>query len=170
MRTFLLFIILIMLLTVMLGFSPGTARFLFAGGSDGLMELVTSSLVLRVVIVALFCLSVMVYILQKKKKIFLLFPVVFFILWIISGKMIAIFPDGRLRSGWFFMEIRSVNICEGQADCEQVSYYETTVTALSFYRIRVKNNTVDAVILTTPFIRENVLKLLREHFPAKNKN
>jgi len=85
-----------------------------------------------------------------------------FLLWTLSGRMIAIGLDGRLTYGWFNILSEDTSLCDEKSDCETMIYYQTKTEKLSFWRIRVKNKNIDEVIFAGPLLWGRTVKLFDE--------
>lgn len=161
----------IALLISAMGFFPSFSKFIFAGGSDSLMNIITSSILIRVFLAFILFIYIILYA-QTLKKTIIPIIILTFTIWLFSGRMIAIFPYGRMSSGWFYMETNRINICNDNEDCEKVYYYETKVYKLNLWRIRLKNKNIDKIIFVGPFIWYKTLHLFSNTFknPQNKKN
>lgn len=135
-----------------------------AGGSIGsIMIMITTYVVISTALLVAFVLISYFYIKNKVKSVFL---IITFLLWFLSGRMIGILPDGRLSTGWFYMETGRVDLCDHKTDCETVMAQQTKIQKLFFWRIRVKNKTTDQIIFVGPMLWNNALKVFHETFVA----
>jgi hypothetical protein len=153
-----------MLALTLLGLNEGFARFFFASGSDGLMSLVTSKIYLRIFLLIFFISMIIFYKRFNQKIIYFIILLVTFFVWCWSGVMIAIFPNGKLLSGWYYFEIKKVDLCKSDIDCEKVFYYETSFKRKSFWTYQIGNKEVKVNIITSPFIEPELDELLRSKF------
>ena len=160
---------ILMAFITFIGFNSGLTRFFFASGSDGLMRLIESDLYIRIILLVLFFL--LVFLIKKWKWKIFYYPAmsIVFGLWLLSGRMIALFPDGRLISGWFYMETSRVDICKDVADCEKTLYYETSYRSEFLWKYRIKNKELDFTIFASPFIKIKIEKLFSQQFAKSNK-
>jgi len=152
-----------MLILTGLSLFPNYSSFLFAGGSDVLMEYAMSGFWVQTLFATLYLVTLIIpYRSLEKNKKFLL--VALFSLWFLSGRIVSIFPDGRISTGWFYIETDKVNICENSIDCEKTVYYDTRLEKLSLWRIRIQNDKIDVVVFTGPFISSKSLNMLKGKF------
>jgi hypothetical protein len=135
-----------------------------AGGSIGsIMIMITIRAAISTVLLVAFVLMSYFYFKKKVKAVFLILT---FLLWFVSGRMIGILPDGRLSTGWFYMETDRIDLCDHKTDCETVMAQQTKIQKLLFWRIRVKNKTTDQIIFVGPMLWNNALKVFHETFKA----
>lgn len=154
-----------MLLFTLLGFEKGLSRLFMASGSDDVMQLVSSNLYVRVAFLMIFIILV-VYGIFKRKQHKFYYPIMFVVfgLWLLSGRMVALFPDGRLIYGWYYFEAGEINICSHGVDCEKVYAYETDYGRRFLWRYRIMNNSISETIFTGPFIVNEVDSLFSHSF------
>lgn len=81
-----------------------------------------------------------------------------------NGSMIAIFPDGRLISGWFYIETGNVDICKSGIDCDRVFYYETRYKRSRLWTYAVSNNEINTKIFVGPIITNQVNTMFKKKF------
>lgn len=160
---------LIMILITLFGCFSSYASLLFAGGSDVLMELVQGNLRLQILFVVLFCGSVIITKWRDGYKRYL-FLGLLFLLWFLSGRTISLFPDGKIRTGWFYFKTWDTNICKEEKDCEKVFYYETHVKKLPLWFLRVTNKDTNAVIFVGPVVWSETLSLFKKRFHEFGEN
>ena len=161
MKLFLYVVAFLMIVITGFGFFPSYANFIFAGGSDGLMNIVSANIWFQIIVVSSFLLSI-----YKYNKTMNAILILIFFLWCISGRMVSLFPDGRLSSGWFYLETDRINICKNEEiDCDRIFFYETEIEELPFWRLRIKNKNINSVIFIGPVIWSNTLSLFRYNFP-----
>lgn len=88
-----------------------------------------------------------------------------FILWLLSGRVVAFkaFPDGRVITGWYYMEANSFNLCKENNDCESVVFKQTKVKRLPLWCISINNKVINKVIFIGPFTWNSCAKLFEEH-------
>lgn len=165
MKVFFFIISLLMLLLTGLRLWPSTGNFIFAGGSDMLMSIVASNFFISITFAVIFFITVFFY-KKKKRPLVTSLLTVIFLLWFLSGRMIALFPDGRLLSGWFYIQTNRTDICRTDIDCEKVFYYDTKFEKLSFWKLRIVNKEANATIFTGPFVWRNTIKLFVKEFPS----
>ena len=84
------------------------------------------------------------------------------VLWIFSGRVVAFkaFPDGRIITGWYYIETDKFNLCENDIDCEGVIAKEFKVTNLPLWRINIKTNTFDKTVFVGPFVSKSWERVL----------
>lgn len=75
------------------------------------------------------------------------------ILWLLSGRVVAFkaFPDGRIITGWYYIETNKFNLCENDVDCEGVISNETTISKLPLWRISLNSKYTKKIIFVGPF-------------------
>jgi hypothetical protein len=151
-----------------IGFNSGLSRFLFANGSDSLMTLVESRLYIRVLLLIAFIITIAAQ-LNHCKKIYSLFATGIFFLWLLSGRMIALFPDGSIITGWYYMQTNKKSICSKHADCEKVFYYETKYQKLFLWRYNITNQQTNISLFAGPFISYDIDYLFHNTFPNGGK-
>jgi hypothetical protein len=135
-----------------------------AGGSIGsIMIMITIRAAISTVLLVAFVLMSYFYFKKKVKAVFLILT---FLLWFVSGRMIGILPDGRLSTGWFYMETDRIDLCDHKTDCETVMAQQTKIQKLIFLSIRLKNKTTDQIIFVGPMLWNNALKVFHETFKA----
>lgn len=169
MKFVLIVVMVFMMLFTALGLFPSFSNFLFARGSDNLMELITSNISVQILFLMLFGFSAFMYI-KRRSKLYISLIFISFAFWILSGRMIALFPHGRLSSGWFYFETSRTDICKEDMDCEKIFYYETTFDRLLFWRIKIKNKQIDDIVFTSPFIWEKSINLFKNNFKKSYQN
>jgi hypothetical protein len=142
-----------------------TGNFIFAAGSDSLMTIVSSHLLISISLAVSFFLALLTY-KKKRRALFTSLLTLIFLLWLFSGRMIAFFPDGRLISGWFYIPTNRIDICKTDIDCEKLFYYYTKIEARSFWRLRITNTETNTTVFIEPFIWKNAIKLFEKEFPV----
>ncbi len=140
--------------------------FFFVGGSFASITDVTSgNKIISILLFVCFCLLVYFYI-RRKSKIKLIALGFIFILWILSGRNIAvqIYPEGKLTLGWFNMRTEIFSLCKPEDDCEKTIYYETKIEYCSFWRIRIYNEHYNKKIFVGPFIWNKTIQNFNKKF------
>jgi hypothetical protein len=153
-----------MILVTIIGFFPSYTTFIFAGGSDGLMDMISVNSFFQTSIILIFGAILIVNKSKLRKYTYFLLMLVF-LLWSLSGRMIALFPDGRLSSGWFYIETNRINICKDEIDCDKIFYYETEIEKLPLWRIKIKNKRTDNVVFIGPMVWKKTIELFKKKFP-----
>lgn len=154
-----------MLLMTAFKLAPTTGNFIFVGGSDMLMSLVSSNFLVSITFGIAFFIIVFFY--QKaRRKVVIPLLILIFLLWFLSGRMIALFPDGRIITGWFYIQTNRSDICRTDIDCEKVFRYDTRLEKLSVWRLRVSNSEIDVQIFTGPFIWRHSQLVFENEFPS----
>jgi len=154
--------ILFFLLTLV-GLDTSTGNFVFAGGSDGLMEIRTVNIWIKIFL--LLASGFFLINFHKNKGIKNVFLCVFFIfIWFLSGRTIATFPDGRISTGWFYIETNKILLCNGELDCETITHYKTTVETKKLWVININSVNSNYAIFVGPFIWSDTIKLLNESY------
>lgn len=97
------------------------------------------------------CVTVLIFRNFSTRKVLMLLVVL--ILWLLSGRVVAFkaFPDGRIISGWYYIETNKFNLCENDVDCETIISKESTISKLPLWRIRINNKYNNTVIFVGPF-------------------
>jgi hypothetical protein len=144
---------LIMMGLTVIGYTA-SARFLFAGGStESMMTIAAPSAIVSTVFLAL---CVVLYLLRKRMSRSIRWPLlgIAVILWFISGRTIglAAFPDGRVSTGWFFIETNRFNLCQASEDCETVIGSEMQTAPSSLWRLDLSTGHVSETIFVGPFL------------------
>jgi hypothetical protein len=87
------------------------------------------------------------------------------ILWLMCGRVISFkaFPDGRIITGWYYIESNNFNLCEDDNDCETIISKGSTISKLSLWRIGIKNKYINKVIFIGPFTWHNCSKLFEKN-------
>jgi hypothetical protein len=161
------FFVFLMLCLTCLGLDRGLSRMFIASGSDCLMDLVATNVYLSISFFLLF----LVFLFFKKqitnKFIFNILIITTFFLWFWSGFMVAIFPEGKVISGWYYFEFNRIELCENDPDYEKILYYETTYEKEYIWTYKIKNKKIETRILRSPFIKMELESSLSEHFSKK---
>lgn len=154
----------IMALFSIIGFNLGFGRAFFAGGSDVLMELVASSLYVKIILLFSFVLVVVAFRKTKNRALYYSVLFILFSAWLLSGRTVGLFAYGRLSTGWFYFESNRTYLCKDWLDPEVVLNRETVYEKESFWRYRISNNQTEKVIFVGPFITKEVDSLLHSNF------
>lgn len=142
-----------------LGSNKPLSRMIFAGGSDSLMTLVEPPLIIRIAFLLFFGIACWFFLKKLNYKSGFILLVIFFF-WVESGRMIAIFPDGHVNTGWFYMKFNRIDLCEGnELDCENILYEEKKIERQLFWNIRIDIDNSSYVFHYGPFI--SIEKLAR---------
>jgi hypothetical protein len=155
------FVVIIMTALTLIGYSdahPG----LTGGSLDSIMSMAALPPIYATVFLLVFVILIILY-LKKPTNIKLVLLSLIMILWFLSGRMIGIIPlDGRLSTGWFYIETGRHTLCDYKTDCETTIYYQTQTESLFFWRIRVSNKNIDETIFVGPFLWNRAQKLFKE--------
>jgi hypothetical protein len=162
MRKLLITVAVLMSLITLLGLSENLGTMIFAGGSDALMSLAAPGLFLRMIFLLVFVAAVLTYNHFEDKNAAYIILVLFFSFWVLSGRMVATFPDGRLITGWFYIPVKTVDLCKDDADCDKPGYARYTKQWLWMYN--VKNRETDVMIFAGPFLDRKLERLLDQKF------
>ena len=160
--TLVLFLIIMVFLTIV-GYYSNELTGLGNGSIDTFAIIIKMTAVFPSLFLA--CCIILSYF-YVKNNLKLIFLVMAFSLWVLSGRMICIWPDGRLSAGWYCIETERFYLCEKQSDCETVMAQQTKLQKLFFWRVRVKNTTTDQIIFVGPMLWNNAIKVLHETFKA----
>ena len=153
------------LLTVVTLFSNFNKSF-FAGGSEALMKITTPNFFLQILLL-LICGFLWHKLLRNFNVTIFVLCISVFMLWLMSGRTIGVFPDGKIKTGWFYFATNEINVCvDDKADCESVTDYQTTAEKMFFWRVRIKNKQINQRIFIGPFVWSSASKMLQEGFGA----
>jgi hypothetical protein len=162
MRKLLIIVAVLMSLITALGLSENVGTMIFAGGSDSLLSIAVPDLFLRIVFLLVFVATALLFKQFTEKNNAYIILVLFFSFWVLSGRMVGTFPDGRLISGWFYIPIKEVDLCKDDADCDKSNY--ARYTKQSFWLYNVKNKEVDVLIFAGPFLDRKLERLFDRKF------
>jgi hypothetical protein len=162
-------IILFVLMTLLTAVSlfPSFNRFFFAGGStESLMELVTSNFYIQAIL--LLACGYLGYRLLKNFDVkILILLICIFLMWVMSGRTIGVFSDGKIKTGWFYFATNELNLCvDDKADCQTVTDYQTKIEKKFFWFVEIKNTQVNKNIFIGAVIWYTGTKMLSEKFGA----
>jgi hypothetical protein len=103
--------------------------------------------------------SMTIFIFRDYNKIKLIILFLLLGLWLLSGRIIAIkeFPDGRIITGWYYIQTNSYFLCGNDSDCETTLAKESTITKLPLWRINIKNKHTNKVIFVGPFVWHSII-------------
>ncbi|THU30781.1 hypothetical protein FAM09_29720 [Niastella caeni] len=112
----------------------------------------------------LFCIGylfVTVLVFRKFSALKVLTLLLVLILWLLCGRVVAFkaFPDGRVITGWYYIETNKFNLCENDVDCEGIISKETTISKLPLWRIRINSKYTKKIIFVGPFTSHNCYKV-----------
>lgn len=151
------------------GFNIGFARFFFASGSDALMELISSNMLVRISLLLTFIALVVFAKKFTNKSFYYTALIVVFSFWLLSGRMIGIFPDGRIKTGWFYFTTNEIHVCQDdKTDCEIVMNYQSSVEKTFLWQVRIKNNQFNDAIFTGPIIWHKTVKVFESKLVVVN--
>ncbi len=87
---------------------------------------------------------------------------ILFLLWLLCGRMIGFnsFSDGRVNTGWYYLEYERIYLCNSKSDCESLLAYGTKMEILSLWRIKITNENINEVIFVGPFTWKSTLEML----------
>lgn len=161
-----IFFVLMILLTAVSLFSNFN-RIFFAGGStESLMEFVTSNFYIQAVLL-LVCGYLGYRLLKNFDVKVLVLLILFFLLWVMSGRTIGVFPDGKIKTGWFYFATSELNVCiDNKTDCQTVTDYQTKVEKKFFWFVQIKNKQVSKNIFIGAVVWYPGTKMLSEKFGA----
>jgi hypothetical protein len=161
MKAIFLIIAFVMGAITMVGFFPSFSAFIFANGSDVLMNFAFPSVWLQVSLVLIFGVPLFMFRGKLLKRLYPALALVF-VFWIFSGRTFGIFPDGRIVTGWFYVGFDQIEVCRNSTDCEKTLYYETSIESLKPWRIRIRNKEINSTIFIGPVIWSNTLHILSQ--------
>lgn len=84
------------------------------------------------------------------------------LLWLLSGRVVAFkaFPDGRIITGWYYIETNRFNLCKNDVDCETIVSKESTITKLALWRVSINSKYTNKIIFVGPFTWHSCYKTL----------
>ena len=106
---------------------------------------------------------------EGRRSIILFSLGVVMILWFLSGRTVGIipWPDGRVNTGWFYIPTERFYLCNGKTDCDAVIDYHTKTETLPFWRVRIKNESIDKTIFVGPFLWSSATKFFKDKIEIK---
>jgi hypothetical protein len=153
------------------GLDTADNRFLFAGSSGGyMMRLVSGSAVVQGLL--LLGVGYALYRVAQRPTIGWTALLVLMALgWGLSGRKVGVAPwdEGRVYIGWFNIQTDQFALCSPPHDCE-TTLVHTSVTPLSFWRVRLVNAQRQHSLFIGPFTWDQTLSMLRAEFgpPAQH--
>jgi hypothetical protein len=136
--------------------------FSFAGGSDSTLRVVRSPALIIVAVSMGLSLYLAFLIYYSKPGIvehivLVLLPMI----WIISGRAVGIFPDGRIVTGWFFFPDGRIDFRTHNTDHEL--YIARTQILINLgWILEIINEEQSAKVFVGPLLQNPLLKLLEE--------
>ena len=160
-------IYLVFFFITIIGFNESLCSFNFSNGSDSVMDLSVSNIWIKVLLIVILGMLLLKY-LQKKNYKFLSLIFIILPIWILSGRTVGIFPDGRLNIGWFYIKTDRINLCHPNDDCEKIFYNNTKIEELPFWRIKIENKNINQIIFVGPFIWNQTRKMFETKYYKPN--
>jgi len=159
---FLIFAIIMFCGTILLFYSD--VKILFLRESAGYLSKINDPNRAASIIFLVTYVVILIFFWKKIKLHIYLTLSILFILWFVSGRSVAFkyFPEGRVITGWYYIETDNFYISKGQMDYEKVITKETSIEILSFWRIRIQNKMIDRTLFIGPFVWENSLIVLNQ--------
>ena len=164
-----------MILLTCIGCFRSDARFLFAMGSDSLLNMISGKIYIQSIFIVAFIMTVLIQIKIKQLIKYINIVLIFiFVLWMLSGRTIGYipYPEEKIKTGWFYLPMNQIFICNKNnnvdIDCEKISYYETFVEVKPFWCIQVTNKEMSKVIFVGPFIWSNTLDMFKNIYPLNH--
>jgi hypothetical protein len=86
------------------------------------------------------------------------------LLWLLSGRTIAFkyFPNGRILTGWYYIESNQFTLCGDDEDYERIISQETKLIESPYWSVRVVNENIDETIFIGPFTWRSSMEVLRQ--------
>jgi len=82
---------------------------------------------------------------------------------------IKLYPDGRISTGWFYIETNRFSVCAGEtSDCEQITHYQTFIEKAPFWSLKIRNKDINRTVFVGPIIWSEALNQFYEKFPASS--
>jgi hypothetical protein len=90
--------------------------------------------------------------------------VVSMLLTIMSSRIIAIkiYPEGKIRSGWFGVCTNEILLCNSDDDCEELLYNQTEIRQKNLWRLHIVNKNINETIFIGPFSYDSILTSLKD--------
>jgi hypothetical protein len=166
-----------MSLLTLIGIDDNLSNSILVSGSM-LVSPVTSSFYIRLSILIIFIMILLFYKVVRNKRLFKIILLCTFILWLISGKMIGITPEGQIFFAWHYVETCRASILnedqlfkgknlsseEEHEISERVVCQETYYEKISYLVYRVYNKQFEVIIYSTPFIDLELERVLAKHY------
>jgi hypothetical protein len=132
--------------------------FNFAQGSDSDLHIVRSSPWLTAVLSAGLLLFIAFLIWNPRLRVAgLIMVVVLILVWIINGRVVGMYSDGRIISGWFFVRTEVVNFREPDEDPE-VYVSHMTIMAHSKWKVEIRSREHTVKMFVGPILHKSLLK------------
>lgn len=163
-------ILVFMIIITSIGFFPSLLTFLIAQGSDCLLILDSSNVLLQLFFIVLIILSL--FFREKiRKNLSRLIIITLVIMWIISGRVIGHipWPDDKIITGWFCIPLSKIYMCnstDDNIDCEAL-IYKTIVKKKPFWFILLKNEKREKLIFVGPIIWEKTINSFQKIYGTK---
>ena len=155
-------IVIAMLFISCIGFFNETANFFFAGGSDFLMTTIATNSWVQIFLVLIFTLTLFKS--KTKSRIKFYFRILVFIIWLMSGRTIYVFPNGKIGLGWFFVETNRFYICsEGDKNCDD-TVTECKISEKALFLVKIQTIDKENVFYVGPFIYGKTIHSLNSIF------
>ncbi len=134
--------------------------FIFAGGSDSVLQVVRTPLWISALISFVLVISLIYSIYSIEWNIGQrAFLSILFIAWILNGQTIGVYPDGRIMIGWYFFPINITNTLKPNENPEQyVSII--SVKTKNFFTLEFKNENDLTTIFVNPWLQSPLMKIL----------
>ncbi|MDH7463880.1 hypothetical protein QEG73_21440 [Chitinophagaceae bacterium 26-R-25] len=163
-KTTIILIALCMLAGTIMIFLPDI-KILFTRESAAYLSIISDVNRTLAVIFFIGYLCIMVLVLRGFSTTKVLALLLVLVLWFLSGRVTAFkaFPDGRVITGWYYIETNSFRLCNENEDCESVLFKETKVKKLPLWCISIKNMTTKKLIFIGPFSWNSCIKSFEEH-------
>ena len=136
--------------------------FNFAGGSDSTLRVVRSSPWI-IAAVSFTLLAWLVFFIWHSQSgvAQLVILAVLLMMWIISGRVIGVFPDGRIVAGWFFFSTTVLDFRDHDEDHE-FHVLHTQILPSSGWVVETRSHGQRARIFVGPILQNSLLGLLKE--------
>lgn len=115
------------------------------------------------------CILILLIIFWKKKHLVRVrngIALVCFFLWLLSGRVIGVYHDGKIITGWFCFRTEQIIVCNynEQEDCEN-TLFKTEVVEKSLWRAEVRNKYGTNTVFLGPFCWREGIKVLKSGYP-----
>lgn len=81
--------------------------------------------------------------------------------WLISGRVVGVFPDGRIVAGWFFIRTSVVDF-RGRDEDHELYISHTAVLDSQRWEVEIRSHDQRATIFVGPVLKNKLLELLKE--------
>ena len=155
------FILLIMIGIVLISYSR-LGMFMIAGGSDSTLAIIRSPKWI-VIVLSILCITLLFICLWYSKYKYILLSIFFvsLIVWGVTGRIIGLYPDGRIITGWYFIVIDEIDFRDYEEDYEYHASH-TSITPYMRWFIEVDSQNHRKILFIGPLLKSSILKLFKD--------